>query len=478
MKNRKYYSGEINPGMWGLSADKRGELFIGNCSTAELAKFYGTPLHVVNSRRLSEMASAFKAAVDLYYPQKADVHYAFKCNPVPGVLSIIRKAGLKAEIMSGFELYMALETGFSGEEIIVNGPFKTCEFLRNCLLKKVKLIIVDSLQELISLQGISYEMGVDTDILLRINPDYVPRGMNQGSSTASRKGSPLGLDLAGGEADAALLKLKEYKNLHFKGLHFHIGSGIHDPDDYRKALLLLKPLISRIEKAHLKVSIMDTGGGFGTPHSREMTSFELLKYQATGNLPKWKHRVGSPSPADFIQSIVRGLEGLFLPQDLPQLILEPGRAITSSSQILLLTVHQVRQRGNGKKWLITDGGIGTVAMPVFYEFHELLLCNDVYRKKTEKVTVSGPGCFAADIIYRNIDMPEVQAGEVISVMDSGAYFTSWESSFGYPLPAVAEAADGCHRIFRRRESFPEKLMRDEVLKYPVNQIQSYSLVSH
>jgi diaminopimelate decarboxylase len=478
MKNRKFYWDKTDPAMWGLSENERGELFIGNCSTLDLARRYGTPLHVVNSRRLLETASAFKATVNSYYPYQADVHYAFKCNPVPGVLSIIKNAGLKAEVMSDFELYMAVETGFSGNEIVVNGPFKTSAFLHNCLLQKVKLIVVDSLQELELLQKISKEMGVCTDILLRINPDYIPKGMNQGSSTGSRSGSPLGLDLVGGEADAALLKLAAFSNLHFKGLHFHIGSGIHEPDDYRKALLRLKPFIWNIKKANLKVSIMDTGGGFGTPHSREMTSFEMLKYQATGNLPRWNQQVNIPSPMDFIQAITMGLESLFPPHDMPYLILEPGRAITSSNQILLLTVHQVKQRSNGKKWLITDGGIGTVAMPVFYEFHELLLCNDVHREKTEKVTVSGPGCFAADIVYRNIHMPEVEAGEVISVMDSGAYFTSWESSFGYPLPAVAEAADGCHRIMRRRESYAEKLMRDEMLEHPVNSIQSFSMVSH
>jgi diaminopimelate decarboxylase len=101
-------------------------------------------------------------------------------------------------------------------------------------------------------------------------------------------------------------------------------------------------------------------------------------------------------------------------------------------------------------------------MPTFYEHHEIILCNDVNRKISGKATITGPGCFSADIVYRNKKMPEVVPGEIIAVMDSGAYFTSWESSFGFPRPAIVSAMNGRHRLLRERESFDDMVSLDKL----------------
>jgi diaminopimelate decarboxylase len=99
-------------------------------------------------------------------------------------------------------------------------------------------------------------------------------------------------------------------------------------------------------------------------------------------------------------------------------------------------------------------------MPTFYEHHKIILCNDVNRRISSKVTITGPGCFSADIIYRNKPMPEISAGEIIAIMDSGAYFTSWESSFGYPRPAIVSASGGKHSLLRAREKFENMISLD------------------
>jgi diaminopimelate decarboxylase len=76
------------------------------------------------------------------------------------------------------------------------------------------------------------------------------------------------------------------------------------------------------------------------------------------------------------------------------------------------------------------------------------------------MNINGPGCFASDMVYRNKYMPAVKPGEILAIMDSGAYFTSWESNFGFPRPAVIDVADGKHRILRRRETFDDMIGRD------------------
>jgi diaminopimelate decarboxylase len=127
---------------------------------------------------------------------------------------------------------------------------------------------------------------------------------------------------------------------------------------------------------------------------------------------------------------------------------------------LLLGIHQVKQRKGLKKWIVADAGIGTSTMPTYYEYHEVILCNEVDRKISGKVTITGPGCFTADVVYRNKSMPEIKPGEIIAILDSGAYFTSWESNFGFPRPAIVSAMNGTHKLLRARESFEHWMSLD------------------
>jgi diaminopimelate decarboxylase len=446
---------------WGLEADCKGELLIGGCNAVSLGGLYGTPLHVVNEERLNKTAVSFVEEIKSRYPGKISVHFAFKCNPVPGIIRIIKDAGLKAEIMSEYELSLAIKLGFKGNEIIINGPFKTNELLSACLVNGIRFVNVDSIFELEQLDLICENMDCGTDVLLRVNPDFIPTGMNQGSATGGRRGSPLGLDLRGGEVHKAIEMIRRMKRLRFRGFHFHIGSGIQNTDDYRSTLKRLKNVIVFTGKSGLNVDVIDVGGGLGVPYSREMTTFELLMYQAFGYLNPGMKQKRDLSFSKFADSVTSGIMDIFGKNNLPELIFEPGRCITSSNQILLLKIHQVKERKGIRKWLVADAGIGTLTMPTFYEYHKIVLCNEVSRKLAGKVTITGPGCFAADNVYRNIIMPDISAGEIIALMDSGAYFTSWESSFGFPRPAIVAVSGGRHRLIRARETFDDMVSLDK-----------------
>ena len=449
-----------HPADWDLEISQRGELLIDGCSALELAAQYGTPLHVVQEKRLAKTAGQFLDAFSQAYPGRVSAHYAFKCNPVAGVVHVLQQSGFKAEIMSRFELELALRLGFKGKDIIVNGPYKPEHFLAACLKNKVRFIIADSLSELSVVDRVAARLGEKATLLLRINPDHTPKGMNSGTATGSRKGCAFGLDLKSGEPGLALKKLQECPHIQWAGFHFHMGTGIRQAEDYYRAIAKLKPLLEEVEKLGLKTEVLDIGGGFATPHSREMTTLEMLYYQATNRLPGNFKMPQLANMASFAERITAGIYSLFGSDSLPELILEPGRCLTSSNQLLLLAVEQVKDRPGIGKWITTNGGIGTVAMPVFYEYHEVFLCNEPNRPLSGPMTINGPGCFAADVVYRNKRMPHVQAGEILAIMDSGAYFTSWESNFGYPRPAVIAASGGKSRILRRRETYDEMMIRD------------------
>jgi diaminopimelate decarboxylase len=450
----------LQPHNWKLDVNTKGELMVCNFSTVDLAKEYGTPLHVLNELRLGETARNFKESVQTVYTGKSSVHYAFKCNSVPTVIQTIRSAGLKAEVMSEFELDLALHMGYEGEEIIVNGPCKTDSFLCKCLNKGVRFIIVDSLNELKALNQICVAERKDADILFRINPNYTPKGMNTGAATGSRKGCAFGLDFKGGEVSAGVNLLKDMKHVNFHGFHFHIGTGIRDPKDYSKALRCLGKLRAIARSAGLTVRVVDVGGGFASMTTREMTNRELLFYQGFELLPSGIKQNIYPTFKDFAREISDTILQYFPTDELPELLYEPGRCIVSPNQFLLLTVYRVKERPGIRKWLITDGGLGTVTLPTFYEYHEIFLCNDAFRPRTEKVTIVGPVCFASDIVYRNKLMPKVYPEEVLAIMDSGAYFTSMESSFGFPRPAIISVSRYSHCLIRRAERFEDMICRD------------------
>jgi len=425
---------ELGPRDWGLGTDADGRLTVGTERAVDLARAFGTPLHVIHEERLEATAARFRESLEEAYPGRSSVHYAFKCNAVPAVVEAVRRAGLKAEIMSPFELDLALRLGFGGADIVVNGPGKTAAFLRAAVESAVRLINVDSLAEIALVDEIARAAGRTVDILLRINPDFVPRGMNAGSATGSRKGCAFGLDLKGGEAGEALALLGDKPGVRFRGFHVHIGTGIREASAYSQALDRLAPLVRETRDAGFRVDVLDVAG---------CATFK-----------------------DFAGEIGRAVRRIFPGPELPELIAEPGRSIASPNQFLLLTVAQVKVRPKVRTWLVTDGGLGTVTLPTFYECHEVLLADDVRRPRAERVTIVGPVCFASDIVYRNIRMPEVRPGEVIAIMDSGAYFVAQESSFGFPRPAVVAVNKGACRLVRRRETFEDLTGRDVISAPP------------
>ena len=455
----------FKPSDWGLGAAPDGRLTIGTVAAVDIARDFGTPLHVLNEERLETTAGEFRRSVEAAYPGRSSVHYAFKCNSVPAVIEAVRRAGLKAEVMSPFELELALRLGYGGEDIVVNGPGKTPAFLKAAVENAVRLINVDSLAEIALVNEIARAARRQADILLRVNPDFVPKGMNAGSATGSRKGCAFGLDIKGGEVRTALGLARDMPGVRFRGFHFHIGTGIREARAYSQVLDRLAPLFRETRAAGFRVDVIDVGGGFASRTTREMSSRELLVYQGFERLPAGAARVDCGSFEDFSAEISRALRRAFRPDELPELIAEPGRSIASPNQLLLLTVSQVKTRPKVRKWLITDGGLGTVTLPTFYECHEVLLADDVRRPRTERVTIVGPVCFASDIVYRNIRMPEVRPGEVLAIMDSGAYFLAQESSFGFPRPAVVAVNGSASRLVRRRETFADLTGRD-VLSNP------------
>lgn len=447
---------------WGFRADTDGGLMIGQVRADRLAADFGTPVHVIDEAGLRGRARRLRLAFERAWPGDVQVYYAMKSNNVPAIAQMVVREGLSPEVGTAYEWCLARRLGVAPADIMLNGPNKGA-LLETAVQEGAGLIVVDGPHELATLDALATRLGRRVRVLLRINPNVVPRGMNRASATGSRTHSVFGFDVVSGELERALRHLRRSPGLELAGLHCHVGTGIRRPQDYRRPLEILARSAVQAQALGHRVDVLNVGGGFGVPTSRELDTLEFLAYQAVGRLPEPPDPTRFPPIERFAQSVAETLAGALRRDgfaDLPRLLTEPGRAIVSGAGVLLVGVGSVKRREGVGTWIITDGGAGTVAFPLFYEYHEILLCRAPHAPRTERYSLVGPVCFSADWLYRNKRMPPIVPGDVLAICDAGAYFTVQESNFGFPHPPIVAVADGASRLLRRRETFDDMVSRD------------------
>lgn len=448
---------------WGLATDADGVLAIDGCSAASLADRFGTPLHVVALERVHSYAREFLHQFESRYAGKVEVFYAVKCNAVCGILQTMRRAGLGAEVFSPFELRLAQMAGHDGGRIIVNGPAKTPAFVAECVEARVKLIVADSLHEIELLSDAVGAQDRQVDVLLRVNVDYVPRGMSPGSSTGSRN-SVFGM--LPDDVIAATRRCAASPHLRYRGLHMHIGSNIRRAHDYRRACARLCDVAIRVHAATgLRPDYLDVGGGIATPMVREFSSLDFVFYHGAGRLPAAARIKDTSSIDTFADAIAGPVLSMARGRgwEPPTLIVEPGRCLVSANQVLLLRVLGRKQRPGRRDYVLTDGGQMSVNFPTFFERHVILPCRAPFSAATAAVDIVGPGCYSSDFVCRNVPLPAVEEGDLLAVMDSGAYFLSFEGNFGFPRAAVVAVQDGVPIVLRAAETYADMLQRERRL---------------
>jgi len=448
---------------WGLEVGSGKELIVDGCGTLDLAAAYGTPLHVVHEARLRQTVTDYIRAFRERYTGDVEPFYAMKCNGVPGVVQMVLECGAKPEVMSEYEYWLARRLGVPGNEIIINGPYKPERFLRTLVSDGVKLVVVDSLHELEVLERVCSGLGREADILLRLNPDYTPYGMNPATATASRKGAVFGLDIARGEERIAMEFCRKSGFLHYKGLHVHIGTGCKRAEDYSRAFGRFCHALETAEREYkLETSYMNFGGGFGSSTAREYKTGEFLVYLGFGRLPPPPRLRDQSGFGEFAEHICGPLEAYCREQGLalPRLILEPGRSLISSNIIFLMSVRTLKAAGRRSSWAVTDGGMWTTTFNPTFEYHEMFLCRDVLADRSRKYNVTGSTFYGGDYIVHNKRLPPLRVGDVLALMDAGAYFTAMESSFGRPRPPYVAVKQGRVRVLRRPETSEDMLSRD------------------
>ena len=437
----------IAPAAWDATVGEAGNLLIGGVDVAALADEYGTPLHVVNHSRLLADYERFESSFKSLYPSIA-IGYSYKTNPLPGVIRALHGAGALAEVISHFELWLALELGVPAERIIFNGPGKTRDAIELAVRHGIGMLNVDGIGEVDEIARAARTTERNQHVGVRI-------------ITSVGWSSQFGLGISSGDAMEAFRRIRRHKHLLPTGLHLHLGTGIRDVAIYLQAVRETLEFARAVRsEMGIHITQLDLGGGFGVPTVRPFTEWDT-RLILNGRPPGPVDVAAAARPADYARAIIDLVRSYYPGADnSPTVIFEPGRALTSSSQCLVLRVLAIKEDRSGVRNVILDGG-KNIAMPTGYEWHELLAVTGAADVRDSCYNFYGPLCHPGDLHFRSKTFRTLNAGDLVAIMDAGAYFIPNQMNFSNPRPAVVMVRDGQTLLLRQRESFQDIVRLDE-----------------
>lgn len=421
---------------------KDGILYFDGCNTVELAKKYGTPLYVMSENDILERFSQLKEAFTDKYPN-ARVAYACKAFCTLAMMKICENEGICIDVVSGGELYTALKAGFPPERIEFNGNNKLPNELEEAIDCGIGRIIVDGMGELEVIEEICKRKDKKVKILYRITPgikadshDYIITG---------KKDSKFGMPQDEEELYSEVKKAIESPYVEFLGFHFHIGSQLFEKEPYIQALNVTLNHIKNIKERYgFDVKEINMGGGFGVTYTDE-------------NRKPYSY---------FLDPLIERVKEFYKEENakLPALVIEPGRSIVAEAGISLYTVGRIKNIPSIRKYVAVDGGMTDNIRPALYQAkYDGIIANKASYEKKDKLTVCGKCCESGDILMKDIEMAEPEAGDVIAIFSTGAYGYSMASNYNRnPIPAVVFVKDGRDELIVRRQTYENMLSNDIV----------------
>jgi diaminopimelate decarboxylase len=407
----------------------------------DLVARHGSPLHVVRADRLDVNAAAATG-------RGADIFASYKTNPVPALLRRLHDRGIGAEVISPYELWLAIRLGVPGERLIYNGPAKSPASIREAIRHGVLMLNANSASEAALVARLAAEEERVVNLGVRVT---VPGAW----------GGQFGISdpvVAGDVIRAAL----DDPWVSLQGLHVHRGTTMRTAASMTSYVAAVLSRVAEIRRrTRWAPALLDLGGSLACPTSAAIPTrqFRLNRALGTDLLP--------PDPRDCISiGDAAELAASMVAEafdaaggDPPRVVLEPGRALTSDAQFLLTTVVDVNESGP-LPHAVLDAGMN-LAEPVRSEYHQLVSVSAPAAPASTGYRIAGPICTPADVLYNHWRLPSLSPGHVLAIMDAGAYFVPFSTTFSFPKPAIAMQEGQSVEIVRRRESFEDITSLDE-----------------
>ena len=382
---------------------KNGHLHINGHDCVALAQQYGTPLYVTSEDRICEQFEGYQKALTSRYP-KVRVLFAAKANGNLAIMRALARRGAGADVFSSGELHLALQAGIPAEKLLFNGSSKTPQDLDLAVRKDVR-VSVDSLDELHQLDSAAKAAGKIAKISFRVNPALeIPTHPKIATGLATSK-----FGIPHNEIPAAYQEAMSCKHLQPVGIHCHIGSQILDIEPFVKAAEVMVRLAKELTDMGIKLEFIDLGGGLGIPYHHDTDP--------------------APTPEDYAARVVPVFRaGIDACRITPELWVEPGRSLVADSTVLLTRVNSTKSAH--KRFANVDAGFNLLIRPAMYDaYHEVIVANKADAPLTTEYTIAGPICETGDILAADRRLPQIVAGDIIAVLDTGAYGYAMSSQY-------------------------------------------------
>jgi diaminopimelate decarboxylase len=451
---------------------QNNRLHINGVDTVELAREFDTPLFVVSAARIHHNIARLLEAKR--HHQKLKLCYASKANNTLGVLRVIREAGIDVEVNSGGELFRALRAGFRPDQIEMNGISKSEQEISEAIEAGIYTINLDSPFELELVEQIAERLKKRANVTVRLVAGVGTRS-HAGLQTALYT-SKFGVSPS--QAREMMLRaIKRPELINLAGLHIHVGSQTPDPDPYEEAFLAMwEHLLWLYRETGFRLQHINIGGGIPVNYLRDdaqageigdaeramlgasMTSTEMMK-----------------AAIKAVQTSAEEAGAEHLLEDL-EIVMEPGRAVIADAVAILTAVRNVKHRPEtGEKWVLTDAGYNLMLSMVMYQwYYQAVDASRAGEPHTASYRMAGPLCDGGDVyfdLHGEGRLPDcrrlpanVQAGEVIAMLNTGAYTMSQMTAYnGRTLPAaVLVEENGKVDVIRKRDSYQDLIINEVI----------------
>ena len=389
-----------------------------------LVERFGTPLYVYSASTIRKRFKAFDRA---FRGIPHTICYSVKANSNLAILRLLRKLGCGFDIVSGGELERVLAVDSrAAKQVVFSGVGKTALEMRSALHAGILLFNVESESELQRLAECAGRLKKKARIAVRVNPD-VPADTHAYISTGLRQhkfGIPIN------HARALYAHASAMHHLTIAGVSVHIGSQVTSVEPFAATMERVAELVCELRSEGHRIDYVDAGGGLGIDYdsTNETSFFEQMELYA--------------------RALVRPLRGLEV-----RLLLEPGRAIVGPAGALVTSITY-KKENSGKRFLVTDAAMNDLVRPSLYDaYHEIIPVNANTEQQYEIFDVVGPICETGDFFAHDRRMREPAEGDLLAILDSGAYGMSLASNYNSRPRAAEVLVDGKSlKLIRKRES--------------------------
>ena len=396
---------------------------------SELARNYGTPLYVYSA---SHIEARFKAFDSAFRRVPHTICYSVKANSNLGILKILARLKSGFDVVSGGELERVLRADKrSARRVVFSGVGKTRDEIDLALKSDILVFNVESESELALLAERAAALRKRAPMALRVNPDvfaethpYISTGLRE-----HKFGVPIQ------RASELYAEAARSKWLNVAGVSVHIGSQILSVEPFQSSIERVADLVKQLRNERHDIRYVDAGGGLGISYSPQ-PEFDF-----------------STRVSQYSDALLAGLKELRV-----HLLLEPGRTIVGPAGALLTRVIYVKQNGS-KRFVVADAAMNDLLRPALYKaHHEIIPVLRKPRNSTGIFDVVGPVCESGDFFARDREMPEVAEGELLAILDAGAYGMSLSSNYNSrPRPAEVLVKGRSAKLVRKRERISDLL---------------------